>query len=123
MNKTLITAASVAALLVGTASIGFAASQSGEAAPTLTAQEAIEIALKEVPGLVEEVELEDEDGVPVFEIEIVSADGLETEVEIDALTGDVLEIESDEDEDGDDDDENEDDEREDGDKDEDGDDD
>lgn len=108
MNKTLITTASVAALLVGTASIGFAASQSSETAPNLTAQDAIEIALKEVPGTVEEVELEDEDGKLVFEIEIVSTDGTETEVEIDAMSGDVLEIESDDDEDDDEDDESED---------------
>jgi uncharacterized membrane protein YkoI len=67
----------------------------------VTEEEAIKIALEEVPGTVEKVELEDEDGTIVYEIEIRAEDGTEQEVEIDATTGDVVKVEAEDDEEGD----------------------
>jgi uncharacterized membrane protein YkoI len=53
-------------------------------------------ALKLVPGTPIEVELEEEHGIPVWEVEVVPAKGGPTrEVLIDARSGDVLEIKAD----------------------------
>jgi uncharacterized membrane protein YkoI len=67
----------------------------------LTEMQAVEIALAEVPGEVQETELEREDGVLVYEIEILTADGVEMEVEINADSGEILEIEAEDDDDDD----------------------
>ena len=67
--------------------------------PKMTEEQAIEIALLEVPGEVQEIELETEDGATVYEIEIIKADGKEYEVEIAADTGAVLEVEAEDDDD------------------------
>jgi len=53
---------------------------------------AINIALEQFPGVVEEVELEEEDGRLIYEIEI-EGDGEEAEFEIDAYTGEIIVIE------------------------------
>lgn len=53
---------------------------------------AIDIALEQFPGVVEEVELDEEDGRLIYEIEI-TADGEEAEFEIDAYTGEIIVIE------------------------------
>ena len=74
--------------------VGAVSAQTLAAETGLTEEQAIEIALMEFPGEVNEVELEREDGMLVYEIEILSADGLEIEVEIAANTGDVLEFEA-----------------------------
>ena len=50
-------------------------------------------ALGAYPGEAVEVELELEDGSPRYDFEIVDADGRKAEVECDALTGKVVEIE------------------------------
>lgn len=55
------------------------------------------------PGEVIEVELDEEDGVLVYDLDMVTPDGRLIEVEVDAVTGIVLEVENDDD-DGDDDD-------------------
>ena len=65
---------------------------------TVTEEAAIKIALEQVPGTVEEVELEDENGTIVYEIEIRAEDGAEQEVDIDATTGDVVKVEAEDDE-------------------------
>jgi|SRR5690625_3734933 len=56
--------------------------------------EASDIALKEFSGRINEVELEEEDGRLIYEVEIESGE-LEAEIEIDAHTGEVLVIEID----------------------------
>jgi hypothetical protein len=61
------------------------------------------IALQRVPGKITDQELEKEDGRLQYEFEIVTADGKSFDVEIDAITGEILKVE-DEDDDGDDDD-------------------
>ena len=65
---------------------------------TVTEEAAIKIALEQVPGTVEEVELEDENGTIIYEIEIKAEDGTEQEVDIDATTGDVVKVEAEDDE-------------------------
>ncbi|MEI3614719.1 PepSY domain-containing protein [Pseudogracilibacillus sp. SO30301A] len=62
----------------------------------IDASEAIAIAQKEFPGTVTDVELDEEDGRYIYEIEI-KANGEEAEIEIDAMTGEIIVIEIDED--------------------------
>ena len=101
MDKKIIAGGVLAGLaMVG----GLAATVSAQTAAVetgMTEEQVIAIALEEVPGEVQDVELETEDGMQVYEIEILTADGLEMEVEIAAATGDVLEIEADGDDDDD----------------------
>ncbi|OYR67138.1 hypothetical protein DJ79_10255 [Halorubrum ezzemoulense] len=65
---------------------------------TLSEQEAIDIATAEANGTVNEVELENEDGVPVYEIKLVTTSGSETEAAVHADDGTVLETESEDEE-------------------------
>ena len=71
------------------------------AAVAITEEEAESIALDTVNteevGDVTNVELEDEDGVLVYEVEFTK-DGIETDVKINAETGEVVKTESDIDE-------------------------
>ena len=82
---------------------GPAAPSAGLAGP-ITVEQAKQIALAAVPGGGVGTEAETEDGRDFIEIEIRTADGVRS-VEMDAATGEVVEIENedDEDEDGDDD--------------------
>ena len=62
--------------------------------PAVSAQQAIEIASSNVPGQVHELELEREDDVMAWEVELVSShDGKGYEILIDATSGEVLEVE------------------------------
>ena len=61
---------------------------------SLSEEDAIGIATAEANGTVEEVELESEDGTPAYEVELVTENGLETEVTVHADDGTVLEIET-----------------------------
>ncbi len=61
---------------------------------SLSEEDAVGIATAETNGTVEEVELESEGGTPAYEIELVSADGSETEVTVHADDGTVLEFET-----------------------------
>ena len=100
MNKKLITGGVLAAMIMAGSAVGLAKAQSAMEPVAVSEAQAIEIALAEVPGAVQETELEREDGNQVYEIEIVNADGAEIEVAVDAQSGKVLDIEA---EDGDDD--------------------
>ena len=62
----------------------------------IDATEAIAIAQKEFSGTVTDLELEEEDGRYIYEIEI-KANGEEAELEIDAMTGEIIVIEIEED--------------------------
>ncbi|MEM7730891.1 MAG: PepSY domain-containing protein [Pseudomonadota bacterium] len=100
MNKNILIGGVVGSLALASAMVGITQAQSTGATPTLTETAAIEIALAQVPGEVQETELEREDGKMVYEVEIIAAaDGKEMEVEIDAETGEVLEIEIEDDDD------------------------
>lgn len=59
----------------------------------ITTEEAIQIALDTVYGEVDDVDLEDEDGQLYYEIEIETDDDLEAEIQIHAITGEVISIE------------------------------
>ncbi len=100
MDKKIITGGVLAGLVMAGGLAAAVSAQTAAAETGLTEEQVIAIALAEVPGEVQEVELEREDGMQVYEIEILSTDGVDMEVEIAAATGDVLEIErDDEDED------------------------
>lgn len=60
----------------------------------LTHEEAKEIALKEFPGKITDLELDSDDGVYIYEIEIVNGED-EASIEINAYTGNVVMIEID----------------------------
>lgn len=64
---------------------------------TLTIDDAIKVALADMPGKVIEAELEKDDGVMVWEIELVNNQNELYEFEIDANSGAILESERDDD--------------------------
>jgi uncharacterized membrane protein YkoI len=80
-----------------------------EADVSLSEQEARDVATGEVDGTVLEVELEAEDGTPVYEVEVEADDGTVSEVAVHADDGTVLEVEreNEEDDENDDDDDDE----------------
>lgn len=60
-------------------------------------EEAIAIALKDKPGKVIEAEIDSEDGVTIWEVELVDSQNHIYEYEIDANSGTILESERDDD--------------------------
>lgn len=68
--------------------------QSDERKSTISQEKAIEIALKQFSGVVDDIDLDREDGRLIYEIEIESPEG-EAEIEIDAYTGEVLVVDID----------------------------
>ncbi|WP_417898281.1 PepSY domain-containing protein [Bacillus haimaensis] len=67
---------------------------SGEAPPPtmLTEQQAMEIALQEVSGKVDDIELDEENGIKVYEVEIEVDEETEALVIINAYTGEILSL-------------------------------
>jgi uncharacterized membrane protein YkoI len=104
MTKKLITSGIFASVLAAAGVASVASAQTNVPEPAFTVEQAMEIALAEVPGEVQETELEREDDMLVYEVEILTADGEEMEVEISADTGEILEIEAEDDSDDDEDD-------------------
>ena len=66
----------------------------------ITEEAATKTALEKVPGTVNEVELEDEDGTIVYGFEVVSTDGTQQDVKVDAQTGKIVKVEADDEENG-----------------------
>ena len=66
--------------------------------------DARKIALQRVPGKITDQELEKEHGRLQYAFEIITAEGKEFDVEIDAITGEILKVEDEDDDDDDDDD-------------------
>ena len=95
MDKNIIAGGALAGLVLA----GALAAQTAAEATELTKEQAIEVALLEIPGQVQEVELEDEDGMPVYAIETIKATGEEFEVKIAAGTGAVVKVEAEDDDD------------------------
>lgn len=93
MNTKTLTAGALIGLLGAASLMTTVSAHSLSTEASLSEAQAIEIALAAVPGTVEETELERDDGQLIYEIEILSADGTEMEVEISAETGEILEIE------------------------------
>ena len=58
----------------------------------ISIEEAMNIALSQVPGEVVKVELEHEKGILVYEVDIVTGQGVKYEVVVDANNGTVLEV-------------------------------
>lgn len=94
MKTKLIAGGALTGLVLAGGLSGMVSAQSAAIATGLSEEQIIEIALAEVPGEVVEIELEREDGMQIYEIEIMTADGTEMEVEIAAETGEVLEVEA-----------------------------
>jgi len=61
----------------------------------ISIEEAMNIALSQVQGEIVKVELDHEKGILVYEVDIVTAQGVKYEVVIDANNGTVLEVELD----------------------------
>lgn len=58
----------------------------------ISIEEAMNIALGQVPGQVVKVELDHEKGVLVYEVDIVTAQGVKYEVIVDVNNGTILEV-------------------------------
>ncbi|GKV69326.1 hypothetical protein NCCP2716_18240 [Sporosarcina sp. NCCP-2716] len=58
----------------------------------ISIDQAMTIALQQVPGQVVKAELEYDHGMVIYEVEIRTADGHKYEVKIDAATGSVLDV-------------------------------
>ena len=66
----------------------------------ITASQALDIALAAVPGQIRELELEEEDDILTWEVELVSSqDDKEYEILINASSGEVIEVEMEDDDD------------------------
>ena len=63
----------------------------------ITSQQGIGIAMKEVAGTLVKSELEDEDGVVVYNVVIKDNKGKTSEVKVDAKTGSIVKVELDND--------------------------
>lgn len=96
-----IRAALLALVLVGAPSAAWADDdhdrvramvESGEVLPLPAI---LEIVAREAPGEVIEVDLDEDDGDVIYEIEVLTPRGRVLEIEIDARTGEILEIEED----------------------------
>ena len=72
-----------------------AARQAYQRGEILPLSQILQRALKVAPGEVLEVELEEDDGRMIYEIEILESSGRVLEVEIDARAGAVLKMEGD----------------------------
>jgi hypothetical protein len=106
----LIGIGTAALLLIGGIIAGPVASLAqGDPDATLTEEDAIELAVPAVPGVtaddVRDVDLEQEDGRPLYEVTFSTG----AEVEVDGDTGEVVEVELEDDDDGDDDEDDDDD--------------
>lgn len=61
----------------------------------ITIQDAMNIALEQVPGQIVKVELETKNGLWIYEVDIINPQGTEYEVEVDVNTGGIIGIELD----------------------------
>ncbi|MGI5415324.1 PepSY domain-containing protein [Actinomadura luteofluorescens] len=92
----LVTVVAAGALAAGGATAAVAAADGGEGAspsggkparPAVSLTQAADAALKAVPGEVHEIELDDDNGRTVWEVDVAGADGKKHEVIVDAATG------------------------------------
>ena len=81
-------------LLAGAFALGVSASATASAqvrAPAITYAQAEQIVRRHVPNaVIEDIELDDEGGVLVYEVELRTAEGVEHEVLIDANDGHII---------------------------------
>lgn len=64
--------------------------QTASETPSITVEEAIAIALEAQEGTIGEAELDQFEGRPAYDIEVVNASGEEIEFKVDAETGEIL---------------------------------
>ncbi len=94
MNTKLIAGGALSGLILVGGWSTMVTAQSAAEATGLTEEQVIAIALAEVPGEVQEVELETRRGAQIYEIEVLAEDGSEMEVKIAADSGEVLKVEA-----------------------------
>ena len=63
---------------------------------TITEEESKALALKEMEGNITDTELEDEDGVIVYSVEVTDPKGIKHDVKVNAKSGKVYKVEADE---------------------------
>ncbi|GEN54472.1 PepSY domain-containing protein [Halobacillus faecis] len=102
MKKKWLIGGIVSVVVLGVGAFGVSAvsgdDQFSESEVDVSQKEAEAAAQEEVDGLtIEKVEKDKEDGISVYEFEGQTEDGKEVEVEIDANTGEVLQVEHDDD--------------------------
>ena len=61
----------------------------------ISIEDAMGIAMEQIPGEIVKVELDTEDGLLVYEVDIMTAQGIKYEMEIDAQTGRIVKIKRD----------------------------
>lgn len=61
----------------------------------ITIEEAMHIALQQVPGQIVKVELEMEHGSRIYEVDIINQQGVKYEVKVDVNTGRIINVELD----------------------------
>lgn len=103
MNTKTFIGGAIAGLVIAGGTVGAISAQTAAVETGLSEEQIIAIALAEVQGEVLEIELETEDGMQIYEVEILGEDGMETELEIAANTGEILDVEAEDDDDDDDD--------------------
>ena len=54
--------------------------------------DAMSIAMEQIPGEIVKIELDTENGILVYEVDIMTAQGIKYEMEIDAQTGRIVKI-------------------------------
>lgn len=64
-----------------------------EAGSIMPLEDLLKAVRREYPGQVIEVELEEEDGRFYYEIEVLADDGIVRELDVDAATGEILDVE------------------------------
>lgn len=107
MHRKKVLAVVAVLALASLSGIALASTADGGASDaTLSEEDARQIAENETNGTAQEVEFEQEEEGPVYEV-LVDADGELKEVEIDGDTGDVLEVEAEDEEDEEEDEEDE----------------
>lgn len=95
MNRKIVAGGALAGLVVAGGIAGMVSAQTVADATGLTEEKVIEIALMEVPGEVIEVEQESHRGQAFYEVEILTQDGIEVELDIAAETGEILRVKED----------------------------
>lgn len=92
MNTKYLAGGTITGLVIAGGVAGMVSAQTVAEATGLTEEQVIEIALTEIPGEVTEIEQETRRGNSVFEVEILGADGNETEILIAADTGEIMKV-------------------------------
>ena len=92
MNTKMITAGTLTGLIAAAGIATLVAAQSTNESALMTEQQIIEIAQSEIPGDVTEIELKERRGDQYYKVEILSAEGNEMKMKIDAENGEVMKV-------------------------------